>query len=307
MSRTQRLALGTWHLAFSQKPRSAILATALLMFFFPVLPAHAAGRGECHVMPSQALHHQVPYCVLLPPSYDKDKNRRYPVLYFLHGLGGNEQMFVDSGAWNLTEDLWERGKLGEYLIVTPAGDTSFYINSHDGRRYEDFLVQEFLPSIEHQYRIHAGRASRGIAGISMGGYGALHLAFKHPELFGSVSAHSAALIEKPPAVTSASLQQNYLSRIIGDVFGSPLDRAFWERNDPLTLARSGHLAGLRIYFDCGAEDDYGFEAGAAALHKVLVARGIAHEFHIYSGGHRWDYFAEHLPASLQFHAKAFGV
>jgi S-formylglutathione hydrolase FrmB len=254
------------------------------------------------------MHEQVPYCVLLPPSYDKDKDRRYPVLYFLHGLGGNEQTFVDSGAWNLTEDMWEQGKLGEYVIVTPAGDTSFYINSHDGRHpYEDFLVEEFLPFVEHHYRIKAGRGSRGITGMSMGGYGALHLAFKRPELFSSVSAHSAALIPNLPTLTTASMQQSFLSRILGSVFGSPVDRVFWQRNDPLTLARGAHLAGMRIYFDCGQDDDYGFEAGASALDKVLGARGVAHEFHLYPGSHSWTYFAEHLPASLKFHAKAFGL
>lgn len=288
----------------------AVLKFKLLLLAGLLLPnwAHAAGRAECHTLPSKLMHGQVPYCVLLPPSYDKQRDRRYPVLYFLHGLGGNEQMFVDSGAWNLTEDMWEQGNLGEYVIVTPAGDTSFYINSHDGRHlYEDFLVEELLPFVEHHYRIKAGRAARGIAGISMGGYGALHLAFKHPELFSSVSAHSAALIERLPAVTAASIQQSYLSRILGGVFGSPIDRVFWQRNDPLTLARGAHLAGIRIYFDCGEDDDYGFEAGASALHKVLLARGITHEFHIYPGNHSWGYFAEHLPASLQFHAKAFGI
>jgi len=282
----------------------------LLLCLFAIPSTYASGRAECHAMQSQAMHQQVPYCVLLPPGYDTDKGKaqRYPVLYFLHGLGANEQMFLDSGAWNVTEDLWEQRKMGEYIIVTPAGDTSFYINSHDGRRrYEDFFVQEFLPYIEHHYRIRPGRASRGIAGISMGGYGALHLAFRHPELFGSVSAQSAALIEKLPAVSGASLPQDSLSRILGGVFGSPVDRVFWERNSPLTLARTGHLNGLHIYFDCGSEDDYGFEAGAGALHKLLAARGIPHEFHLYPGGHDWSYFAEHLPASLEFHSKAFSA
>ena len=295
-------------ISISEFLRRAGLAAAFLLCLLISLSAHATGRAECHAIESQAMHQQVPYCVLLPPGYDTEKTRRYPVLYFLHGLGGNEQMFLDSGAWNLTEDLWEQRKMGEYIIVTPAGDTSFYINSHDGRRrYEDFFVQEFLPYIEHHYRIRAGRASRGIGGISMGGYGALHLAFRHPELFGSVSAHSAALIEKLPAVSGASLPQNSLARILGGVFGSPVDRVFWERNDPLTLARTSHLAGLHIYFDCGSEDDYGFEAGAGALHKLLAARGIAHEFHLYPGGHDWSYFAEHLPASLEFHSRAFSA
>lgn len=254
------------------------------------------------------MHQQVPYCIFLPPSYEQEKTRRYPVLYFLHGLGSNEQMLLDSGAWNLTEDMWEQGKMNDYLIVTPAGETSFFINSHDGRhRYEDFFVQEFIPYIEHHYRIRTERSARGISGISMGGYGALHMAFAHPELFGSVSAHSAALIEKLPAVSAAGVQHNVVLRVLGRVFGSPPDAIFWERNSPLTLAHSRRLTGLHIYFDCGSEDEYGFESGAEALHKVLTARGIPHEFHIYPGGHDWAYFAEHLPASFQFHSKAFGT
>ncbi len=237
----------------------------------------------------------------MPPSYNTEKTRRYPVLYFLHGLADNEQMFLRSGGLNLVEDMWEQGRLGEFLIVTPEGDASFYINSRDGRvRYEDFFIGEFLPFIEQRYRTRAGRTYRGIAGISMGGYGAMHLAFRHPELFGSVSAHSAALIETLPTV-------NIADPILGEVFGSPTDRAFWERNSPFTLARNGHLAGLEIYFDCGAEDNYGFNAGAQALHNLLSSRGIAHEFHIYPGGHNWPYFVEHLPASLQFHSRTFGL
>src|SRR5947209_8261559 len=134
----------------------------------------------------------------------------------------------------------------------------------------------------------------------MGGYGALRLAFRHPELFGSVSAHSAALIEKLPAVALADSGQTASLRILGDVFGSPPDRAFWERNNPLTLARTAHLAGLKIYFDCGSEDNFGFHAGAKALNNLLASRRIPHEFHLYPGGHNWPYFAEHLPASPSF-------
>jgi S-formylglutathione hydrolase FrmB len=275
-------------------------------FFVVPFSAHAAGRAECHAIQSKLMRQQVSYCVLLPPGYDSAKSEHYPVLYFLHGLGGDEQMLLDSGAWNLVENLWEQHKIGEYLIVAPAGDTSFYINSHDGRRrYEDFFVQEFMPFIEHRYRIRAVRASRGITGISMGGYGALHIAFRHPERFASVSAHSPALIEKLPAVNSAVFRQSPLSRILGGVFGSPPENAFWQQNSPLTLARTAHLEALHIYFDCGDQDDYGFEAGAAALHKLLAARGIAHEYHLYPGGHTWAYFAEHLPASLEFQAKTF--
>jgi S-formylglutathione hydrolase FrmB len=287
----------------------AALAALLMGFAGCVLmtpSARATGRAECVSLESKILARSVPYCVLLPPSYDAEKTRRYPILYLLHGLGDNEQMLVHSGGMNLVEDLWEQHQLGEFLIVTPAGGASFYINSRDRQhRYEDFFLQEFLPGVEKRYRALSGRGSRGIAGISMGGYGALHIAFRHPQLFAAVGAHSAALIEKMLDISAQNSQQLGRLRVLGDAFGSPFDPAFWNQNDPATIARRANLAGLRIYFDCGSEDDYGFDGGAEALDKLLTSRHIAHEFHLYPGGHNWIYFAEHLPALLEFHFDVF--
>jgi putative tributyrin esterase len=266
----------------------------------------ATGRVECNSAPSKILKRAVAYCIVLPPSFDTDKARHFPVLYFLHGLGDNEQFFVHSGAWNITEDLWEKGALKEFLIATPDAGASFYINSQDGKsRYEDFLLQEFFPVIERRYRGAPGRAHRAIAGISMGGYGALHLAFGHPQLFVAASAQSAALIDKLPVFLGPE-PNSPRARVLGRVFGSPPDAEFWDRNSPLVLARTANLSGLKLYFDCGDQDDYGFETGATALDRVLSKRHIAHEFHIYSGRHDAAYFAEHLAASLTFASQAFG-
>jgi S-formylglutathione hydrolase FrmB len=246
----------------------------------------------------------VPYCIVLPASFDADKSKRFPILYSLHGLGDNEQFFVHSGLWNVVENLRERSELKDFLIATPAGGATFYINSKDGKvRYEDFLLQEFFPFIEKRYRAAPGRPNRAISGVSMGGYGALHLAFRHPQLFSSVSAHSAALIEKLPAFIS--VPQSPRARILGAVFGSPPDLSFWDANSPLSLARTANLAGLTIYFDCGDQDDYGFDSGATALDKILTARKIPHEFHLYPGHHDPAYFAAHLPSSLQLHSRLF--
>ena len=271
----------------------------------PRSPA-AESRGECLAVSSRVLGRSVPYCVILPPGYAQDANRRYPVLYYFHGLGDNEQMFVRSGGFDLIEDLRDRRQLGDFIIVSPAGYASFFMNSHDARfRYDDFFLQEFMPLIENRYRIAARRESRGIGGISMGGYGALRMAFLHPQLFGSVSAHSAALMERLPMVSLGNSPESGRLRLLGDVFGSPPDRVFWDRNNPLRIAASAELAGMKIYFDCGSADDYGFEAGAQALHNALVSRRVAHEFHVYPGGHNWSYFAAHLPDSLRFHSEAF--
>ena len=292
----------------SKLGRGPLTGSLLIIISVWCIPAQAAWRAECLAMRSKIMGRSVNYCALLPPSYNAAKDRRYPVLYYLHGLGDNEQMFLRAGGMNLVEDQWEHGEIGEFVIVTPDARASFYINSRDAKvRYEDFLLREFFPAIERHYRIATGRKNRGVAGISMGGYGALHLAFQHPELFASVSAGSAALMANIPTVTSNAISRGASREIFGGTFGTPPDPAFWKRNSPLTLARAVQPAGLKIYFDCGTEDNYGFDAGARDLDKILTSRHISHEFHLYPGGHNWMYFAGHIPASLEFHSEAFGL
>ena len=283
--------------------RLGLLVAAI--FAFTISASAATGRVECNAVPSKILSRSIRYCVVLPPSFDQEKSRQFPILYFLHGLGDNEQSFIHSGAWNLVENMREQHQLTDFLIATPDGGAGFYINSKDGHnRYEDFLLQEFFPFIEKRYRVAPSRGHRAIAGISMGGYGALHLAFAHPQLFSSVGAHSAALIVKLPEFLG-STPNSPRSRVLGQVFGAPPDPAFWNRNSPITLAQTANLAGLKIYFDCGDRDDYGFEAGAAALDKVLASRHIPHEYHPYPGRHDPEYFAQHLPATLEFASRSF--
>jgi S-formylglutathione hydrolase FrmB len=248
----------------------------------------------------------VRFCALLPPSFDREPQRRYPVLYFLHGLGENEQSFVEGGGWNLLEHMRDAGQVGEFVVIAPDGGSTFYVNSRDGRRpWETFFLTEFMPAAERRYRALPGRGARGITGVSMGGYGALHLGFAHPQLFGAVSAQMPALMKSfPPGLFSGGELVNPRLRVLENAFGRPFDVAYWNRNSPITLARTA--TGLpHIYFDCGREDDYGFDAGATALHEALQARRIPHEFHLYPGGHDWRYVAQHLPAALAFHWKHF--
>ena len=137
----------------------------------------------------------------------------------------------------------------------------------------------------------------------MGGYGSLHMAFEHPELFGSVSANFAALIDRvsPAILTGGNL------RFMNRAFGDPFDVGYWDRNNPVRLAeRVSGLGRMKIYFDCGSEDDFGFDVGAKALDKILSGRKLAHEFHIYPGRHDARYMEQHLPAALAFHWRAFG-
>jgi len=287
----------------------------LTLFFISLVfsPAHAQGRADCNALESRILGQTVHYCVMLPPNYDTATGgrspRRYPVLYFLHGLGDNEQSFLKSGGWQLIEDLRQQGQISDFLIVAPEGRSSFYINSADGRvRYSDFFIREFIPYIEAHYSIRRERAARAISGVSMGGYGALRFAFAHPELFSSVSAQSAALIAELPGETTATMHSGTtLGGPLGAVFGNPIDVVHWNKNSPFVLAKQNRarIAGLAIYFNCGRDDEFGFEKGAAQLHRQLQAEGIQHEFHLYPGNHGAAYFLTHLGETLKFHSHGF--
>jgi len=277
--------------------------------------ASAQSRIDCSALNSRILKQVVRYCVYLPTGYDasaaEHPPRRYPVLYFMHGLGDNEQTLFNSGGWTLIDDLRNHHKMGDFLVIAPEGRRTFYINSADGSvRYNDFFLQEFIPHIEGKYRIRSGRAGRAISGISMGGYGALRFAFAHPELFSAVSAQSAALItESPQTLDSASQTGAPLAGVLGEVFGKPINVAHWNENSPFVLAKR-NAAALRkaaIYFNCGQDDNYGFEKGASALHEELQKESVKHEYHAYPGDHSLTYFLSHFAEVMEFHSKAFGL
>ena len=113
------------------------------------------------------------YCAFLPPSFDQDKTRHYPVLYYLHGLGDNEQSLLNFGGWDVISELRRQGKIGDFIVLAPSAGHTFYLNSENGKvRYDDFFMKEFMPQMEKKYRAESKRATRGITGVSMGGYGA---------------------------------------------------------------------------------------------------------------------------------------
>jgi S-formylglutathione hydrolase FrmB len=285
-----------------------LLRFLTLLLVLPVA-ATAQSRIDCSAMKSRILGETIRYCVLLPADYDSAKNEQYPVLYFLHGLGQSEKSLFETGGWTLIDDLQEELKIGEFLIVAPEGKSSFYINSADGKfRYSDFFIRELMPRVETKYRIRRSRAYRGITGVSMGGYGALRFAFAYPQLFGSVSAQSAALItESPGELNRADTSELPMTRVISAVFGKPIDVDHWRQNDVFLLAKKNRagLQGQAIYFNCGNRDEYNFEAGAKTLDAQLTAEHIKHEFHLYPGDHSFDYFLEHIGETLEFHSREF--
>lgn len=271
--------------------------------------ALAQGRVDCNALKSRILHRPVRYCVMLPPSYETERDHKYPALYFLHGLGENEQTLLRSGGWGLIEDLRQQHKIGDFLMIAPEGRGSFFINSADRRdRYSDFFLTEFIPYIEVHYHIVRDRKARGVTGLSMGGYGALRFAFAHPDVFSSVSAQSPALMTESLKEMNADLRDaGPLAKLMGGVFGNPINIPHWKENNPFDLARRNRsqIKNESIYINCGAQDEYGFAEGASRLHQQLLSEGIRHEFHLYPGGHSAEYFLSHLGETIEFHSRAF--
>ena len=285
------------------------LAALSVLLVFSTVASLAQGRIECSAVNSRILHRSVRYCAMLPQNYGGREVTKYAVLYFLHGLGENEQALIASGGWGLIEDLLDEQHVGDFIVVAPQGGSSFFINAaHEGERYGDFFLTEFLPYIESHYAPVKDRRRRGITGLSMGGYGALRFAFAHPEIFASVSAQSPALITESPAQIDQEMRaQGPLGRLLGTVFGDPIDVAHWRENDPFDLARRKQIQLKRetIYINCGAQDELGFAQGAVKLHQQLNTEGIRHEFHLYPGGHNAEYFLSHLGETIRFHARVF--
>src|SRR4029079_17906332 len=149
------------------------------------------------------------------------------------------------------------------------------------------------------YRVNATRNTRGISGTSMGGYGALKIAMKHPDLFGSASAHSAVLLEDLSAAKVSAGRLARFQALFDRIYGISKDLTYWESNNPMTLAKdTKKLNGLKLYFDCGTEDDYGFDVGARQLDEMLTKLGYAQEAHLHPRNHGRGYATQNTNARL---------
>src|SRR6185436_2206648 len=169
---------------------------------------------------SSILNKAVRYTVYLPADYERSE-RTYPVVYLLHGFTDDNTGWLQFGEINRYADkAIAEGVIPPMIIVMPNGDSSFYINSYDGKeKYEDFFIKEFMPSIEKTYRIKAEKKYRGVAGLSMGGYGSLIYALKYPELF-AASAPLSAAVRSDDEIINFSEEQ--WAETNGQLFGRDL-------------------------------------------------------------------------------------
>lgn len=260
-------------------------------------------------MNSKILGKNVRFTVCLPAGYETS-DRKYPVVYLLHGYSDNDTGWLQFGEANqILDDGIANRTLPPMILVLPDGGVSFYVNNFDQSvRYEDFFIQEFIPFIESQYRIRAEKQFRGVAGLSMGGYGSLMLTLRHPDLFVACAAFSSGVLTDEEAVANPDADWK---NVFGPVFGPDLKgkerlTEHFKKNNPIHLietAEAGKYNGLKLYLDCG-DDDFLYK-GNSTLHIVLRDHKIPHEFRIRDGGHTWAYWRTGLPEGLKFIGENF--
>lgn len=268
---------------------------------------------------SQALGMPEHYSIFLPPSFPKTPSRTYPAIYFLHGLNNDETSWTVErygGLQNTLEQMMTAGTIPEFIMVHPRGGNSFYCNDLDGsRRYEDLVVQELVTFMENQYRAKKGRENRAIAGTSMGGYGALKIAMKYPDRYAAVVGQSPIIFTGAnPLDVSEEMKSSrfysFFSSMLKPIFGDPIRQNLWDENNPLFLAKSRKLGGLKIYVDYGTDDRYiqmiHLDEGIKALDRALADARVPHIFKVRPGEpHGWALVAAHLDETLPFLCQSF--
>lgn len=257
-------------------------------------PSESAVASEARVVTqsfwSAALNRSMPSLVYLPPGYDSQPQTRYPVLFMLHGLGGDYTSWERLGLFTETTALISSGQIPPMIIVTPEGEQGYWMNHSDnGPRFGDYISKDLVSAVDKQYRTLAIRDFRAIGGASMGGHGALQLALNNPDEFGVVGAHSVALRRKEQAFS---------------FFG---DQRYFEANDPVTLcARNQAVASrLVLWIDMGTSDSW--LDPAKRFHDQLALEGVPHFWQTYQGGHDDGYWSSHLDDYLRFYAAAFEI
>lgn len=302
----------------------------------------AKGRVVADSFWSQALGIHKHYVAWLPPSYTDQPERRYPVVYYLHGAFGRETDWVRHGHLDRTLDSLVAAGMPDMIVVMPDGDDGWYTtwnflgNNATCRRtrppdaepastycvpwphYDDYVARDLVAHVDRTYRTIPDRRHRGIAGLSMGGYGAVSLALTYPDVFGAAASHSGVLVpglaggvvgEASASFDLDVLRERYQSfwSTLVLVFGR--DAAGWLARDP--LAKAARLLSLnralvpQLLVTCGTEDplleqNRTFAAGLRRL-------GIAFAYEEAPGGHTWIYWRRQAARSTAWLAERVSV
>jgi S-formylglutathione hydrolase FrmB len=241
---------------------------------------------------SKALDRDMHYTIVLPADY-RDSQRRYPVLYLLHGWAG------DYTNWVKLTHLVEYSRRYPIIIVTPDARNSWYVNSATvpGDRFEDYMISDLIPEIDSHWRTLASPEHRSIAGLSMGGYGSVLFGLKHPGLFAVVGSVSGAF-DGPDGIESVMPD---LRESTDRAYG-PAGSATRINNDIYSLIeKADDKTAPYLFLECGSQDP--LLSSNRKFVKDLSSKNVRYEYHEYPGAHSWDFWDHSLPMMLEVIAK----
>lgn len=275
---------------------TAAPATAQTPLEFPPLPpddqtlvseyvGNLKGRAYARSMYSPLLYRDMIYWIYLPPGYG-DTDRRYPVVYALHGGGGLQDEWAAYGLFDMADRGMAAGALMPFIIVLPHGERSYFTNwAANDPAWGEYLAYEMVGEVDQNFGTVRSPAARAVGGLSIGGWGALHQGFTYPNVFGVVASSSPSLYE-------GTEELNFLGT--GAEFTS---------KDPVVLAQTAPgAASLKIWLDIGEQDPW--VGTLTAIHNSLTDRKIPHEWHLYPGFHGPVYWVQHVPDYLRFYSQA---
>ncbi|HEY3348201.1 MAG TPA: alpha/beta hydrolase-fold protein [Thermoanaerobaculia bacterium] len=268
----------------------------VLLALLAAAPAARAARRDERV-PTRNMPGPVPVAVATPPSYDAAPLRRYPVLYFLHDGQGDEAVLFRQGVMDALDAAMRAGRIPEMIVVCPRGSGTWWVDAQGGaRRMAAFLTDDLVPFVDQAYRTRAVRAGRLVAGISMGGYGALRWALEKPVLFTAAGGLSPAIQQL--CVPSVAALPFFLRPSLEAVFGADPVANVLRRNDLYQMLLDDPSLAARAPFllvRCGTEDKYRLAELAGFFGRFASAVGAAHEVRLETGVHDWPYWRRVFP------------
>ncbi|MDO5971765.1 alpha/beta hydrolase family protein [Flavivirga aquimarina] len=256
----------------------------VVLFLFVVTTF--ASNVDTLVVYSKSMHKEIKNVVITPDSYSK-KGKAYSVVYLLHGAGGNHEAWLEKAP-----NIKTYADLYDVIIVCPDGHkTSWYFDSpiDSKMKYETYISKELVAEIDTAYNTLANNKNRAITGYSMGGHGALYLAFKHPDIWGVVASMSGGVDIRP-----FSLKWEIAKRL-GTYAENPKN---WEENTVINLVYLLNGKNLKILFDCGVDDF--FYDDNLRLHNKLLERNIPHDYIERPGGHTNKYWSHSIIYQMVF-------
>ncbi len=265
------------------------------------------------VLQSQKLGCNVLYSIYLPEDYNDQTQKRYPVVYLLHGLGNDHKDWNDEylNISSLVSYMEQAKGLEPMIYVMPQGFRSYYVNRYNGAYpYMDMFAEELVPQIDRTLRTLADRGHRAVIGYSMGGFGAMILPSKHPDLF-SVSV-PLSMSFRTDAQYMTEPQTGWNTQW-GDIFGGKGQSGearltdYYKQHCPFymfTAATAPQYANVKYWYDCG-DDEEQLEVANDLLHVRLRETGIPHEYRVRDGAHTSSYWRSGTVAVLPYIQNCF--